>query len=108
MGSGSLDAAQIENVQYLEEKIQAIKKITLKNPEEKSLKLSILKNPNIFSKKSLQGVLTLYLGYLNTKFGMNRTSRLGVTLNTDRQIHRKTLCFINIRNSNNFLRLAKC
>ena len=35
-------------------------------------------------KKSLRGVLTPNLGYLDSKFGMNRTSRLGMSLSTDR------------------------
>ena len=54
-----------------------------------------------FRKKSLPAVLTPYLGYLHTKFGINRTSRLGMCLYTDRQTHRKTLCFIIIRDSKN-------
>ena len=54
-----------------------------KIPEKISLKIWTLRNRNRFSKKSFRGVLTPYLGYLRTKFGTNKTSRLGVSLYTE-------------------------
>ena len=89
------DAVKTENVQSLDEKIWPIKKDCYwKKSRKKSLKIWILKNPDWFLKKSLQGVLTPYLGYLHTKFDVNRTSRLGVRLYIDRW---QTVCFSIIR-----------
>ena len=89
------------NVQYLEEKIQLIKKIAIKKSGKKSLKIRILRNRDRFSKKCFRDFLTPYLGYLCTKFGTNRTFRLDVNFYTDRQIHwlihRQTFSFIFIR-----------
>ena len=63
----SIRCSQNENVQYLEEKIQPIKKIvTEKIQKKKSLKILILRNPDRFLKKSLLGALTPYLLYLHT------------------------------------------
>ena len=81
--SVAFDAIKTENVHYLEEKIQPIKKIVIKKGRKK---------------KFLRGVLTLCLGYFHTEFGINRTSFLDMSLytqrGTDRQIRRKTLYFI--------------
>ena len=46
------DSIKTENVQYVEEKIQAIKKIVIKkNPEKKLFQISILRYPDQFLKK---------------------------------------------------------
>ena len=69
------DAVKTESVQYLEEKIKPIKKIVMeKIQEKKSLKLSILRNPDRISEKSFEVFL------LQTKFSINRTSCLGLNL----------------------------
>ena len=78
------DATKTENIQYLVIEIDCY----LKHPEKKIFEnLSFEKSRSIF-KKIVQGVLTPYLGYLQTKFGINRLSRSGVSLHTNRQIHR--------------------
>ena len=89
-------------MRYLEENMQFITKIFIKKvqkKEKKSLKFEFLRDSYRFKKKSLEGVLTPYLGDLHTKFGINRIFRLGVTLYTDRQTDSQTLCFIFIKYS---------
>ena len=83
------------DLQYLEEKIQPIKKIIIEKIQKKNcLKLDFFKkNSDRFSKKSLQGVLAPYVGYVHTEFGINRTSSLGVRLYTDRQTNSQTNSF---------------
>ena len=71
-------------MQYLEEKMHPIKKIVIqKIPKKNQLKFE--RNPGRFPRISLRDILTPYLGYRHAKFGMNRTSRLGMSLYTDRQ-----------------------
>ena len=53
--------------------------------------------PDLFLEKSVRGIFTPYLRHLRTKCRINRTIRLGLSLYTDRHIHRQTLFFIIIR-----------
>ena len=85
------DAIKTENVQYLEEKLQSIKKLVIEKIRKKiAANFNFNKSRSIFQKISLH-VLTLYTGYLYTKFGINRASRFGVSLYTDRQIQKFTI-----------------
>ena len=73
--------------------MQPIKKVVIqkrKKNQKKSQQISILENADRFSKISLRGVLTSYRDYIHTKFGMNRPSRLGVSLYSDRQTDSQT------------------
>ena len=72
------DAAKTKNVQYLEEKVQPLKRLLSKKiQKKKSFKIVILRNPE--PKKNRFKMLLLHI-----KFGINRTSRLVVSLYTDR------------------------
>ena len=58
-------------------KIQKTKKQKTKKKKMNFKKLRFLK-------KSLRGVLIPYLGYLHTQFGINRATRLGLSLYTEK------------------------
>ena len=72
-----------------------LKRFLLEKSRKKKSKFLNFKNSIQILKKSLRGILTPYLEYIHTKFGINETSRLGVSLYT--QILRQILCFIVIR-----------
>ena len=74
-------------MQYLKENIKPIKKNIIEKIQKKiTLNLNFKKSRSIFEKNLFEVLLFHYLVYLHTKVGMNRTSRLGMSLYTDRQI----------------------
>ena len=78
------DAVKTENVPYLKEKIELIKKIVIKKSRKNHLKFEFQEIQIDFRKNLL----------LHIKFGISRTSRLRTN-----QFHRQTLCFIIIRHN---------
>ena len=86
--SGLLDAVKTEILKHLEEMIQPIKNIVIEKSQEKiSSNLNFKKSRLIFEKISSRCSYSIYLGYRLTKFDIDRTSRLGVSLYTDRFIN---------------------
>ena len=86
--SGLLNAVKTEILKHLEEMMQPIKNIVIEKIQKKiASNLNFKKSRLNFEEKKLFNVSLLHL---HTKFGINRTSHLGVSLYTDRQIFYQT------------------
>ena len=83
---GKLKMCNTENKRY-----GPLKRLSSEKSRKKKFKLEFQEMPIDSRKKSLRDVLTPYLEYLHTKFGINRTSHLGVTEGKDRFTHSHTI-----------------